>query len=361
VNNESALHHAQMLIDAQRPLDARRTLEPYLTQNPNSVEALLILATANVNLTQLPEALAAAQRALQISPSSVVGWQIYSGVLSQMGEHPQAIAAAEYAVQLAPSDPWSHFRLAGADLMAGQVSQRTKDEARAAVQLAPESPIMHLIVGDVAVAMNDLSTAAAAFEQALRIEPLNATARNNLTAITRRTTPAAAAATFMNLLAEDPQSEIAKYNLKSAIVSTVARLHLVLAAVWVAAAIGYNERFTGGAADPEYGQTLRWILLALACVGVTINLYRVRAQSGGRFRQLARSSTRFGLRLRVWMIALAAAFTMVVSAAFLSNPYFRIAYFVCLIALLTGAVMLSRIKLELKRELRAIPDSYEIP
>lgn len=305
----NASDQALVYLDAGRPREALEVLGLHLASTPDDVRALCLTARALIDAGDRAQAAASAQRALSLSPENEWAWRLLAIARTDAGQFDAARKAAARAREIAPWNWQTHFQVAAVDVSAKHVTPATQAAASRAAELAPNEAMTHFMVGNVALANKDLTGAEKAYRRALALDPHMPAAQNNLSlVIMRRGATGAAAAGFVDILANDPTSELARRNTLAAIASTVAQARFVLGAgviitsmVHVAAltqggGTGYSESAQFGGAMVAAGVGLAWIVLGVRFV----------AGAGVRLRRILRAAWRFD-RWICWIAALALA------------------------------------------------------
>ncbi|MFJ3923254.1 tetratricopeptide repeat protein [Streptomyces sp. NPDC090022] len=183
-----ALERADLLYDLGRHDEAAALASQHLAQHPGDAKALVLLARCRRSLRDLPGALATIEEALRAEPDSVYAWMVRADTLSRLGRLHEAVASARRCVELAPLFWGSHHTLA---LVLERSTNRVlhKDayaSARRAVELEPQEASAHFMVGLTAHRVGDHTTARAAYETTLRLDPQSSEAHNNLALLDRK-------------------------------------------------------------------------------------------------------------------------------------------------------------------------------
>jgi tetratricopeptide (TPR) repeat protein len=150
--------------------DAIATLEQAAAANLNSAEPYVGLAELYQRQNESEAAAAAYRRAVDVRPSDVSYRLALANLLESLGRTSEALEHVQYAAQLRPEDAALRQNLA---LMYQRLQwyPEALAEAQAAAQLAPNDPTPQLLIGDTSRLMEDLETAAVAYEKALTLAP----------------------------------------------------------------------------------------------------------------------------------------------------------------------------------------------
>ena len=149
-----------------------------LAQFPDSDQANEMLAQALLSQNRIPEALAHARHATEVSPSAET-YRNVGIILAKAGNTQEAIREFEMALQLKPNMADTHCNLAVALQRSGRL-----DEAIAhyeeAVRIDPDYADAHYDLGTALVRVNRTSEAVQEWETTLRINPDHAMAQANI-------------------------------------------------------------------------------------------------------------------------------------------------------------------------------------
>ena len=178
-----ALAHAETLLDLHRDAEAEQRFRDYLAGDPQSVPALLGLGRALNRQSRHAEAEQVVRSALALAPDHAGGFQVLTDILCDRRDGPAAVDASRRALEIAPHDFTSHYQYSRALLTVRRPRVREAyDAAVRAVDLAPNSPDAHNLVGLCLDALGNRPGAQVAFRRALSIDPQHTLAQNNLAA-----------------------------------------------------------------------------------------------------------------------------------------------------------------------------------
>ncbi|MBP2474304.1 tetratricopeptide (TPR) repeat protein [Crossiella equi] len=182
----AGLRQAEELVRAGRPGRAAGVLRGVVAEFPHEPEAWCQLAAAYLGDGKPKPALEAARRAGQLA-NSEAAHRLSSIALTELGRHEEAVAAARQAVALEPGDWRCQLTLAEALGDAGAMRDAQQPDgheavaaARRAVELAPGEPRCFEVLGDIALRAHRWDIAEQAYQAALRLDPANRHARDNL-------------------------------------------------------------------------------------------------------------------------------------------------------------------------------------
>ena len=205
---------ARTLIDLGRHEQARAELAKALADDPASAEAWCLLAQCEQKAGDVEAMLRAAKQALASNPDSEWAHRLHSLALHKLGCHEDAVRSAREAVRLAPNQWQQYVVLVTAMMPVPRYHAEATRAADRAVELAPLHAETHLTRGVLAGAQGNLFAAERNYREALRLDPENAAARNNLATIELRgNNLKAATAGFAAALADNPRLQVARDNI----------------------------------------------------------------------------------------------------------------------------------------------------
>jgi tetratricopeptide (TPR) repeat protein len=177
----SGIARVARLVELGRYAAAKAELAGHLADVPDSVVGWCLLAVCELNLNQLQKAQLAAERALRVEPDSDFALRLRAGILSRQNYPGAAVEAATAAVRADPNSWLNHHTLAFV-LLQGKEKVDAYRSAEHAVELAPDEPDAHVMLGVTAAALGRKREARAAYREALRHDPAHPDALNNLAA-----------------------------------------------------------------------------------------------------------------------------------------------------------------------------------
>jgi len=144
---------------------ARKETRRALELNPNVADAHAALGMMYLvfdwNFTKSEEEF---RRALQLNPALMAAHQGYAWLLSATGRHPEAIAAAQQAVNADPATPARYTELAWTLSYSGRYREAVRETERA-LELDPQNFEAHLTRGMMLELMGDAPAAYAAIRK----------------------------------------------------------------------------------------------------------------------------------------------------------------------------------------------------
>lgn len=202
-----------MLLQVDRPVDALRELTTVLAEDPEHVEAHIMMASALVAQERYAEATAAAEKAVALAPDRAITHYMLGAVLCDRDREKEALRFAREAVRINPDDADHHAlvaachaglagwkpMLAAADAaleldpihsraltlrahalrMLGR-ADAAADVLRVALAEEPDDPDVHTAFGYTCLERRAYRDAVGHFREALRLEPDHVSARTGL-------------------------------------------------------------------------------------------------------------------------------------------------------------------------------------
>lgn len=228
----AVLAKAEALIDVSRFHEAKQHLVTYVAAAPESVDAWCLLASCELGLDAPSAAVRAAETAIRLAPGFDVPHRLRALGLSQSGLLEPASTAAAEAVRLGPLDYRNHYTVAQILVNRHNLEPEEKAQARhaalRAVEMAPHDPDVHVVAGLAAGRLKQKEVERASYREALRLDPDNAMALNNLAAMdVGGIRLGRAAKRLVAGLRLAPEEKILKENLDAVGRSLIARLLLV--------------------------------------------------------------------------------------------------------------------------------------
>lgn len=201
------LERVDALLGLGRYADAERLLRHLLAQDPDSGRALATLAQALAGQDRWAEAVSIARRGVAAGPADASTVQVLAETLGGAGQHAEAERVARRCVSLAAATWQSHYTLAHALLRADPARPREAlDQVQEALRLSPHVSGAHNLAGWSLELMRRDDEAVAAYREALRLDPTNALAMNNLAGLEARNGRLGRASRLMTAaLGVDPQ------------------------------------------------------------------------------------------------------------------------------------------------------------
>lgn len=215
---DPATERARVLIEAGRHGEAEGVLQSALAKEPDDGAKWCLYALCLVRLERAKHAVEAAGRAAALEPEEEWPHRLASIALCSLGDYQNAVVAAREAIRREP-DLWqTHAQLALAlhELKHRGAADEAWQAASYAVNLASNEAETHFVMGVVAQERGDLSTAEAAYEKSLALDPTHAAAMNNLGLVQlKRGKLHQAVEGFTSSLRTDPRLQVARANVES--------------------------------------------------------------------------------------------------------------------------------------------------
>ena len=173
------LQRAQLLAELGRYDEAAGELGYAIAMDPANAEALTMLARVHLAAERSAEALTAADAAVAAAPQAVPPLVARGLALVDLLEFKAAAGTADEILALGPTDAYAQ-RSAAAILGEARNGQQALNAAWRGVELAPEEPQGHLVLGLVSARLELFDLAERAYREALRLDPELGVARHDI-------------------------------------------------------------------------------------------------------------------------------------------------------------------------------------
>lgn len=184
---ELGIARAAALFERLDPEQAVATLAEVLAADPGSVDGWLLMGRLRLALDEVPAALDAATKAIELAPEDPRPLGLASRALTQLGRHEDAVTMAYRAVIAEPRNPLWHDRVAWALLVADRNLADAEQAARTAVGLDPNEAHYYFTHGVTLDALGHVDQARQALLVSLRMEPDNPVAQHRLAVLNGET------------------------------------------------------------------------------------------------------------------------------------------------------------------------------
>ncbi|HWS38737.1 MAG TPA: tetratricopeptide repeat protein [Actinoplanes sp.] len=178
--SDAGVAQAAALFEDMQPDKAAEMLAPVLASRPDSAAGWILMARVRLALDQVPQALEAASRAVELAPEDPRPPAIASRALTLSGRHDEALSMAYRAVIVEPKNPLWHDRVAWALMAADRQLGDAEQAARTAVGLDPNEAHFYFTHGVALAALGHVDQARQALMTSLRLEPENPVAKHRL-------------------------------------------------------------------------------------------------------------------------------------------------------------------------------------
>lgn len=183
---QTALRTIMSLIQRQRNDEAVDACEALLESQPNSNDALLLMAKARQQQARYEDMLQLVERALRRDALNV-GLQLqYIGALQFCGKHDQAISHLATIEQNAKDDAGLLQKIAANYVLAGQYSEAHQCYLRA-IELQGNNPVFWGNLASSYIAVGDLQQAEQAYSKVIGLTPNNYDAWYNRSTVRKQT------------------------------------------------------------------------------------------------------------------------------------------------------------------------------
>lgn len=322
--NRSDVHaRARALMDVRRHHEAVRLLGHELARDPDDIEGWCLLALAHLRASDPASCLDAAEKAASLAPLYDWPMRLRALALLRLGRLPAAREAAMAARAAAPDNPLSHIVIGEVALASGQRAEVTA-AANAALALNPKLGRAHWLMAEMALRAGLPRKAERCARAALALDADDIEAAATLgVALARRGRRRQAAAVLDRVIATDPTWAHAR-RLQRDIARLSPQAKLVLTATVVGLVAG-----VAGLGDPDRrSRHAAAIVVAVAAVLflVEVGAWVLRRRALPRTARVLlaehasgrrRSSSRTGPAIALSVLA---AFGLLVVAGYLSDP-----------------------------------------
>ncbi len=168
---EAQVTLGQILTATGRPGEAAAEIRKALNREPDSIPALLALATALQNETDFAAAEQTILRVVELRPTSWAAYNRLGAIYFLSSQYEKAARALRKAIALNPDVARVHFNLGAALIRLGRF-----DEAREALERSIQvrsTPYAHSNLGVTLYLLGRFSEAAASFQRAVDLAPKN--------------------------------------------------------------------------------------------------------------------------------------------------------------------------------------------
>jgi len=176
-NSEARALQAIVAVDLNNKTEALRLAEQAVAEDPTSAAALIALSYAQQAQFDLAAARASLETAAIQHPDEALTWARLAELRLATGALPEALAAAERAVALQASLAQPHTVLGFARLMSLD-TERARASFEQAVQLNPAAPLPRLGLGLALIRAGELSAGRREIEIAVLLDPNDALVRS---------------------------------------------------------------------------------------------------------------------------------------------------------------------------------------
>ncbi|MEV5692439.1 tetratricopeptide repeat protein [Micromonospora globbae] len=173
------VQRAKLLAELGRYDEAAAEVSYAVALEPANAGALTLLSRLHLAAGRPAEALTAADAAIAAAPGIVAPLLARGMALADLERYAEAARTADEILAVGLDDAYAQ-RSAAAILAGSRNGQTALNAAWRGVQLAPEEPEAHLVLGLVAANMQMFDLAERAYREALRLDPQLAEARHDI-------------------------------------------------------------------------------------------------------------------------------------------------------------------------------------
>jgi tetratricopeptide (TPR) repeat protein len=320
---------------------AAATGEPPLVLSPNDADGLVQAADVAFDRREYAESIRLTEQILSQHPRHFNAQVTRARALAAHRRWGDARLAAEELRRQHPNVWAAHSQYALIDIEIHAVTKWTVEAAQEGVRLAPEEPMAHAIAGDVHLTLREVRSAAAAYREALRLDPNHSHARHNLAVAERsRVGTAATGSAFADVLGMSPDFDLAARNIVATLERPLYWLRLILILAYLVT-FAMGRYFGSSVATAEDLLPSRIVVGAVAAsviVTVAIWIIRFARATAPRGRRLLGAVVRLDRGLGVVAGLYAIAVLALAAIPLLVPPWMVLAF---LVGVLAGIVAIA--------------------
>jgi len=167
---QAKLEEATRLFVTGRFRESEKLAQALVRENPEDVNAALLLARIAINASCFEDAREILERITQAKPRFVAAWHDLGTVMKELSEYEQAVTVLENALAIDPENALSHYYLGAALAMAARPEQAVS-AYQEAVRLDPQLAGAHIGLGHVLKTVGDQEGGIAAYRRAIELRP----------------------------------------------------------------------------------------------------------------------------------------------------------------------------------------------
>ncbi|WP_116113534.1 tetratricopeptide repeat protein [Austwickia chelonae] len=235
ISSAELTRHGENLLEQGNARGAARVAQRVILNDPELSRARLLLARALIAQGCPDQAWEPAAESARLDPHDPWCLITLSEVYRLLEDQPQAVAAADAAIQLAPSLGESHYTRAIAFLTAGRPDPGAAlPSILEASQLDPGNADVLTVLGFCHDELGEKKKARQAYNQALALDPAHACTLNNLAALEISRGRLRSAATYLTaVLAQAPDLTLLHKNFDLALLRILQRFWWLISVVAV--------------------------------------------------------------------------------------------------------------------------------
>jgi tetratricopeptide (TPR) repeat protein len=214
---ESILAKIEVLIEQKKLTEAEAMLRDLISQDPNNVNLLVLMAQLCLKQDNIQAAQAAIESALALAPDESMVFQIKARVEIEQKDFDAALTSLNKAIELNPTEP-NHFALLSNLYLNRKMFDESLKQADLALELDPENLLALNMRSAALLKLNKKEQSFQTIEGALREDPNNPyTHANYGWGLLEKGDHKKALIHFQESLKNDPQNESARYGMLEAI------------------------------------------------------------------------------------------------------------------------------------------------
>ena len=167
---QAKLEEATRLFVSGKFREAEKLTQALVRENPDNVNAALLLARIAIMASCFEDARAILERITQTKPQFVAAWHDLGTVLKELHQYDEAVSVLDHALSIDPKNALTHYYHGAALAMAAR-PQEAVESYRQAVTLDPKLPGAHLGLGHVLKTVGDQAAGIEAYRRAIELRP----------------------------------------------------------------------------------------------------------------------------------------------------------------------------------------------
>lgn len=288
---------ARMLLEGGSPTQALEEAGRALALEPSDPDALMVAGRAQAELKHYADAMRLGRAAVAGRPDDPDLLREFAYLRSECGDTAGGVETASLVAGLLPDDGDSLADLANLLLNDGKPRKALR-VAKDALRLAPMSEFAQLTWANAQNQLGHRKEAAPIYQRVLAEDPQTFLARHNLTVAARPDVDRLRKLVALgNLAAERPDSELLRYNMRIAIGNLVRQSQVLAwaAYAWWFAAVRLFHVSIGAYQDERPARIILLCIGVAALLGIVIMVAVARRRLGARFAGFVRMASRDAL------------------------------------------------------------------
>jgi len=167
---QAKLEEATRLFMSGKFREAEKLTQALVRENPDNVNAALLLARIAIMANCFEDARAILERITATKPRFIPAWHDLGTVLKELHLYDEAVSVLDQALAMEPDNALTHYYHGAALAMAARPAEAVSSYQQA-VSLDPELPGAHIGLGHVLKTVGDQEAGIAAYRRAIELRP----------------------------------------------------------------------------------------------------------------------------------------------------------------------------------------------